>query len=184
MQYLEKELQSLQPKLVPVEEGGEKTEYIRSKNTQGPMAKKKFDSIERIFQSFADIVYFMEFIHDHPELQDSYEKDLENLFGINFDQNSIPSHHKKQVGAFERLIRAILLIDTGVHAGEKRELDFRVHLVKILIWCSIEAMRSRMTDNDLIKLMIQDSDRVWTWSKFLSSRVKGKPVAARRNFGF
>ena len=36
----------------------------------------------KIFQSFADLLYFVEFIHFHPEVQNLYEKDLIDLFGI------------------------------------------------------------------------------------------------------
>jgi hypothetical protein len=72
-----------------------------------------------------------------------------DLFGINTE----PDSHKNHLSAFERLIRAILLIEVG----KTRELDFRAFLIKKLIWCSIEAMRSRFTDNNEIKLMVRDT---------------------------
>ena len=180
VQYLENEFQSLQPrgtKDIAAEERG-KPKFIRNKNNYQNLAKNKNDSMGRIFQSFADLLYFLEFIHSHPMVQDLYEKDLMDLFGISNDDNI--GHKRNQGGAFERMIKAILLIEVN----EKRELDFRVHLIKSLIWCCIEVMRSRITNKSETELMVSDTRPIHLWSDILSNRVKVDEASAHRRFGF
>src|SRR5919199_1348474 len=83
VESLHKELLSLQPNIQLSNVGVEPITYKRVKEGQNKIAKAKHDVIERIFQAFADIVYFLEFIEDHEEFHDLYERDLKDLFGIN-----------------------------------------------------------------------------------------------------
>jgi hypothetical protein len=181
VEYLNKELQALQPKpaTTDVESKGEMI-FIRSKEKRRNLAKNKKDYIDRIFQAFSDIVYFLEFIEDHHELHDIFERGLKDLFGVNKDPYTRNSHYQNRGGTFERLIRASLMIDSAYSKG----LDFRVHLIKTLIELSITAMRSRINDINEMNIMEPSVLGIWSWGKLLSSRVPSDTTPVRHALGF
>ena len=43
------------------------------------LQRTRKDTFQRIFQGFADFVYFLEFIESHPELHELYEGNLNDL---------------------------------------------------------------------------------------------------------
>ena len=186
---LQKELQSLQPSLPTINAGEEgsntsKAEkyYKRGKETRGARAKSKVDALDRVFQAFADVIYFLEFIEDHPELHDLYKKDLKDFFGFNNDPGTRQSHYQYRGGAFERFIRTALFRDTSLEGDDL--LDFRVHLIKILINSAIYGMRDRIQDINELNIMDSDVNSIWLWGKLLSSRGNDSTQPARRSFGF
>jgi hypothetical protein len=180
--YLQKELRSLEPIQQKVGAREEiKMHFKRDKETRNTIAKNKKDAIERISQSFIDVIYFLEFIEDHPELHDIYEKDLKDLFGINIDPDTRQSHYQNRGGAFSRFIAASLFNNLGLH----QELDFRTQLIELLINHAIKGMRSRIEDLNEISLMDSDSHHFWLWGKILSSKAKNnKKNESNKRLGF
>jgi hypothetical protein len=159
------------------------------------VAKAKYDAIEHIFQAFADIVYFLEFIEDHEELRAIYDKELKDLFGINEepeiiikDQETGKYHYKKRKhhhlnrgDPFSRLISASLFY----HVSKRQELDFRMDLINIVLNYAIRAMQRRIKDVDEGNLMWSDAGRILIWSRLLSNKVQnGKNNQSRRSLGF
>jgi hypothetical protein len=145
------------------------------------MAKAKYDAIGHIFQALPDIVYFLEFIEDHEELHEFYERDLKDLLGINEDPATRKHHHLNRGGPFSRLPSASLFY----HAPGRQKLDFRMKLIRIVLNYVIRAMQRRFENADEEKLMTSDATRVLVWSSLLSNKVQnGKNNQARRSLGF
>jgi hypothetical protein len=208
--FLEKELRSLQPSRGLSNAGGKSIVYKRAKEARNKTAKAKHDAIGHIFQAFADIVYFLEFIEDHEELHEFYERDLKDLFGINEDQEIIiedeefarsedpeiitqdpktkkyyykkrKHHYLNRGGPFSRLLAAALFY----HTPKRRKLDFQMKLINIVLNYAIRAMQRRIENVDEEKLMSTDASRVLIWSKLLAEKVQdGKNNKASRNLGF
>jgi hypothetical protein len=208
--YLEKELRSLQAGTQLSDAGGKSVVYKRAKEGRTKVAKAKYDAIEHIFQAFADMVYFLEFIEDHEELRAIYDKELKDLFGINeepeiiiedkaFASNEDPEivikdqetgkyHYKKRKhhylnrgGPFSRLLAASLFY----HVPGRQKLDFRMEFINIVLNYAIPAMQRRIENVDEEKLMSQDASRVLIWSKLLAEKVQnGKNNKASRSLGF
>src|ERR1041384_7697031 len=56
----------------------------------GAISKRRFDLIGRTFQAFVDLVFFLEFIEDHPQLHELYEDSMKELFGMGFSDDLSP----------------------------------------------------------------------------------------------
>ena len=113
-----------------------KRKYVR-KNPK--LAKYKYDYFRKIFQSFIDIIYFLEFIQDHPEMHELYEDNLKELFGYNIDDSYLPeiTHYKDKAGyLFYRFLNASLFN----RYPRIREIDFRVDLAKVAMINAFAAM--------------------------------------------
>jgi hypothetical protein len=178
--YLEKELHSLQPGAQMSNAAGKPVIYKRAKEGRTKVAKAKHDAIEHIFQAFADIVYFLEFIEDHEQLHDLYEEDLKDLFGINEDPATVTRkhHYQNRGGPFSRLLAATLFY----HVPKRQKLDFRMELINTVLNYAIRALQRRIEDVDEEKLMFSDAGRVLIWSRLLASRVQGgKKNKAKRS---
>lgn len=177
---MQKELQSLRSNGETNTADGE-GKYRRNKSMQGNIAKNKTDALDRIFQAFADLIYFLEFIEDNHELHDIFEKDLKDLFGVTIDPNTQRYHHQNRGGGFARLIRASLFIDSGL--GKRSDLDFRIHLINFLIECATDAMRFYVDTNEE-NLMNLSVPGAVLWSRLISSRGKKVTERPRRGIGF
>jgi hypothetical protein len=183
--YLQKELRSLQPD-TQLSNAGQKpvsykrAKYNRAKKGSSKMAKAKYDAIGRILQAFADIVYFLEFIEDHEELHDFYDGDLKDLFGINEDPELSKHHYKYRGGPFSRLLGASLFY----HVQKRQNLDFRMQFINIVLNYAIRAMQRRIENVDEENLMFSDASRVLIWSRLLANKVQnGKNNKARLSLG-
>jgi hypothetical protein len=175
--YLNKELQSLRSTNQTPNAGGQSTtKYKRDKKTRSSIAKNKIDAVDRIFQALADIIYFLEFIENHPELHDIYDRDLKDLFGINTNPDVT---HQNHGNAFSRFIAASLFNNLGA----QKELDFRVHLIKTLIDHAIKGLRIRIQSTHELRLMDLDSEPFWLWGNLIEARRKerGKISEAKRS---
>jgi hypothetical protein len=208
--FLQEELRSLQPSTQQSNAGSKFIVYKRAKEGRSKIAKAKHDAIERIFQAFADVVYFLEFVEDHEELHGLYERDLKDLFGINEepeiiiedkefaksedpeiiikDQETRKYHYKKRKhhylnrgGPFSRLLGASLFY----HVKKRRKLDFRMELINIVLNYAIRAMQDRIEDVDEGNLMWSDAGRVLIWSRLLTNKIQNsKNNKASRSLGF
>ena len=118
-----------------------KIEYKRkgSIKEKSNLAKYKNDYFRKIFQSLIDIIYFLEFIQDHPEMHDLYEDNLKELFGYNIDDFYLPeiTNYKDKAGyLFYRFLNASLFNSYP----RIREIDFRVDLAKVAMINAFAAM--------------------------------------------
>lgn len=169
--HLDEELRNLEVK--PIVKGGQK--LVRKKELQRTGAKYAKDVFQKVFQSFVDLVYYLEFIEDHPETHELYQDSLKELFGI-YDDDSSPQrhHHKNRSGSlFVRFLSATLFNKVG----SSKEFDFRTALAHVMIFQAFEAMRSRLMSlkrNDELDLFNNNIINATLWSKLLSARYDDK----------
>src|SRR5215208_1568744 len=158
-----------------------KTKSKREKGSRNTIAKAKYDTLDHIFQSFTDIVYFLEFIEDHPKLLGLYEEDLQEFFGIVADPQTSLHHHKNRGGMFNRFIKASLLNNLGY----RKEIDFRIILVKMMIQNIIDAMQLRMDTSEEINKMHRDTYNFTFWANLLTKGLRiERKTEPRRLCGF
>ncbi|MDQ6864278.1 MAG: hypothetical protein M3044_10675 [Thermoproteota archaeon] len=186
VEYLHKELQSLRHDTgTPKGRENESQIYTRDKKqkkTRTALAKAKFDAVNRVFQSFADIIYFLEFIQDHQELQDLYEDDLKDLLGIHMDVTPRPSHFQYRGALFRRFLDACLFQHAETRA--KLDLDFNRLVLYDIVQFAMRVMR-RSLDPDEERVVSVHMDNVLAWAKNLAYRVRNtNNKKSRRMLGF
>lgn len=180
--HLEEELRNMELKPLAATAGG-KQKLVRKKESQGKGAKYAKDVFQKVFQSFVDLVYFLEFIEDHPELGEYYERSLKDLFGISNDDSSLqPHHHKNRSSSlFVRFIAAALQTRYGITKG----FDFRIPLANVLIYQAVEAMQTRLFEDDTeLKLFLNNVENTKLWSKMLAKRYSDKDTMSRNRIGY
>jgi hypothetical protein len=117
-----------------------KSEYNRkgSRKEKNNLAKYKNDYFRIIFQHFIDIIYFLEFVEDHPEMHELYEDNLKELFGYNIDDDLPQTTLDKDRinNLFHRFLSASLF---NKHY-RPTEIDFRVDLANVAMKNAFRAM--------------------------------------------
>lgn len=84
--------------------------------------EKKVRWLDNLFTSMANLIYFFEFINDHPEVIGKFGEDIEDLFGLNITD--------PKLAPFSRFIRAIIGEAQGDY--ENTQFNFRIRLLKIM----------------------------------------------------
>ncbi len=84
--------------------------------------EKKVRWLDNLFTSMANLIYFFEFINDHPGVIDKFGEDIEDLFGLNITD--------PKLAPFSRFIRAIIGEAHGNYDDTK--FNFRIRLLKIM----------------------------------------------------
>jgi hypothetical protein len=150
-----------------------------NKKDRGRIATKKSRYLDHVFQAFADILYFLEFIEqNYDKLHDTFDDDLKQLFGYFDDRDpnkggrkasgrdNIDIHHSNP--PLKRFVDALLLLNTNVHTNPT---DFRTFLLVILIDKSLQALYDRYSGDE--KYFISDDcRRVRFWAKYLESQSR------------
>lgn len=96
--------------------------------------EKKVRTLDYLFRSMADLIYFFEFINENPELIDRFDDDIEDLLGLKEPE---PEDWLETPPAFSRFIQAVICgpFCTPVMQGEdygKRKFAYRYHLLSIM----------------------------------------------------
>jgi hypothetical protein len=158
---------------------GKDQKLSRRKNTK---SKRKYDILERVFKAFVDLVYFVEFIEDHPELHEIYDSNLKELFGIRFDDNLACSQGKNRSSSlFHRFVSSCLLNNLA----RQKEVDFRVLMIQSMIDNAIQAMEYRFEENRReLELLRNNVQNTRLWSNLLASRYKENEKNALRKIGY
>jgi hypothetical protein len=102
--------------------------------------EKKVRTLDYLFRSMADIIYFFEFVNENPELIDRFDDDILDMLGLRE-----PEPHAKDQDAlypaFSRLIKAVICVFDSVKVypevmnGQdygKPKLAYRYHLLGIM----------------------------------------------------
>ncbi len=184
--YLQKELQNLE-QTDPATLAGKRQKYRRKKETQGTIAKDKKDTFHKIFQSFVDLVYFLEFIEDHRELHELYEENLKDLFGIsgqlNKDDRKIQKKHRS---LFIRFLNASTF-RTNLRTKFSKPFDFRISLAQAMYDTSIDVMQTsllRDKSSRELDLFLSSAQNLNLWTELLSRRYNHKPSYSRFRLNF
>ena len=157
-----------------------------------------------IFQSFTNVLYFLEFIRDnYADLGEIFEDDLKDLFGYNnyYTQDEFHSNpsnfqegnHNNPGGPLQRLVDAIMMsnharpfdIRDPRRPNYNKELDFLTVIISdIFIHTSLNELYQRFTEHDERTMMNQDAKRVRFWANFLAKQVKDRSKGAKRRVGY
>ena len=177
--FLDNELQNLRvsTKLKTVKSAGGK-KYVR-KNTN--LAKGKHDAFSRIYQSFIDLVYFLEVIEINPELHELYEDTLIDLFGVNMD-NRLDDINKDN-SLFTRFLSAALFNGSG----HQKTYNFRIHLVRTMISQALDHMRALLTvahDPNEVSLFNSNVINTLLWSRLMANRYNTKVTKATHRIDY
>ena len=188
VEYLDRELQSLEPN-VPSSTAGERRKFKRKKEGRGKIAKDKKDTFQRIFQGFADLVYFLEFIESHPELHELYEGNLKDLYGIttHFKGKRVPGIERYEGWHWSLFVRFLSATLFNRMNDSVIPFDFRTALAYVMIFQAIEAMRRRLTmshNYDELKLFNSALSNTELWCKLLASRYDDKDSTSRHRIHF
>jgi len=187
VEYLNRELQNLEL-TDPASLAGKRRKFRRKKETQGTIAKDKKDTFNRIFQGFVDLVYFLEFIEDHQELHEIYEKPLKDLFGINIDELDKDGKRirKKHRSLFIRFLNASTF-RTNLRSKSAKPFDFRISLAQAMYDTSIDVMQTSLLRNKSsreLSLFLSSAQNLNLWTELLARRYNHKQVASHHIITF
>jgi len=93
--------------------------------------EKKVRMLDYLFKSMADLIYFFEFVNNHPVLIERFDDDILDILGLRESQLS------ETPAAFSRFIQALICgrFCDEVHQGYdygKRNFTYRYHLLGIM----------------------------------------------------
>ena len=113
----------------------EKLQNLKTGKSSPNLNRMKVHILDKIFQSMADLTYFLEQIAVHPKLEESFRKDLQDLFDMRSSSQVKQLHPyfgvnmegiRLQETAFTRLIFASILPD------DERFLEYRLRMMHTL----------------------------------------------------
>jgi hypothetical protein len=155
---------------------------IKPKNGETPskLRKRKFDALDRIFISMANLTFFFECIEDYPELEDLFHDDIKDLLGVRRNDT-----YNQQYGfMFSRLLYGIL----RVHRTENDHNDFRLMLNNLLqqvVWNkACETIGDVFKTEPAKEAVSMDFDRVKAWTGMLAYSAGPEDNKPRRTFNF
>ena len=117
----------------------EKLRLLQEGESSRNWDRKKVDFLDRLFQSYADLIYFLETTATNPELYEAFKKDLDDFFDYRDPTQVKQLHPEIGVGmdgvritetSFARLIFASILPTDDI--AEKNFQKSRLKLVNLL----------------------------------------------------
>jgi hypothetical protein len=130
-----------------------------------------------IFPSMANILYFLEQVSKHGELQEVFDEDIEELLGLKIPPDKI---HKGYLPAIYRLLLA-----TVTWNNEKDPTNYRLHVIENMQKiCHDRLQNIAYLDGskgpDMARLIGSDIGRAWTWAQVFASQNKTNYGEANR----
>lgn len=184
--YLNQELQFVNANDGKASAGEMENVSKRNKKSKNRPSRKKVYWIDKLFQEFADVVYFLKFVEEHrDEFDDLFEKDLEEFFGVlrpnpkedeedkqnteESEQNATEESNQNPTCIFDEFIKASLSL-RSLHA--KNPVDFRIILINIMITNITAALQFQMKKSKYMSDMLHDSHRFSMWAEMLEDGLK------------
>jgi len=141
---------------------------------------QKSKILDKVFQSWADMIYFLESIAENPDLQDVFEKDLKELFEVK------PDNKVKQLSplfgielgglrinetAFARFIFACLIPHDDEYENFRLKL---LHTLQGIVYAKTDWMLTRSVDRfDIVKQSaLDDMGKAFRWTYHYSKSTK------------
>jgi len=110
----------------------EKLQLLKKDEPSTKWNKKKVDNMDKLFQSMANLIYFLEMTAKHTELREVFEKDLEDLLDIRPDSEvkGLSTH----LGVMDKGVRLtqtnlVRLVYASLIPHEKEYDNFRLKLL-------------------------------------------------------
>ena len=171
---------------------GDKLRFLKEEESSRTWDTQKVRILDKLFQSTADLVYFLEQIADNPKLQEVFEDDLKELFEVK------PEHDTKQLSPlfgdelggiriretlFSRLVFASLI------PHEEEYNNFRVRLLDDLqsivyakMWYMLTQRYSRF--DIIMQSTLEDLQKALGWTHFQSKSILDYVNEPKRFFSF
>lgn len=140
-------------------------------------------TIDNLFESMANLIYFFEFLNNHPKLIEKYNDDIEDLFGLQSNSTD------PKWSPFARLILAITGRGLGVGFDDSKDprYYFRRRLISImqfLIGAKLKfyAFHSPKGTQDarFYDMIRTDLERTDTWANYLDKYMNDGSRKPRR----
>ena len=132
-----------------------------------------------IFESMANLIYFFEFLNNHPDLIDKFGEDIHELFGLQAHEYHI----------FPRFLRAILGYHLENDTGSGERFNFRRRLLQNIQHCVTEValpyvMSLPYKDGRFRRMIIDDLRRAEAWINFFDRPTAREHKKSKRLMGF
>ena len=140
-------------------------------------------TIDNLFKSMANLIYFFEFLNCHPKLIEKYSDDIEDLFGL---QNNTANPKRSP---FARLILAITGRGLGVGYNDSNDTRyyFRRRLLSILQFLIGAKLKfyafhspKGTQDKRFFEMIRTDLERTDTWANYLDKYMNDGSRKPRR----
>lgn len=114
----------------------EKLRLLKKSKSSKLWDKRKFDFLERLFQSYADMIYFLEITASNPELYNVFKKDLMDFFDMRPTRDLRPLHpmfgvHQSGIRIVERAFTRLIYASVVPH-DDPWDKDFQNDRLKLL----------------------------------------------------
>lgn len=140
-----------------------------------------------IFQSMANLSFFLDSISRHPQLQSVFDDDLKDLFGIRRNN----SNAQNRGFMFGKLMGGILTYEPyAIDNKVKDKKNFRIVLLHALqdgiFQFMAQLIHEEFNTPGTIKIVLDDLSRAVAWVNFYASKVEDedKDIAPKRTFDF
>ena len=138
-----------------------------------------------IFQSMANLTFFLDSVSRHPQLQSVFDDDLKDLFGIRRNN----SNAQNRGFMFGKLMGGILTYEPyAVDNKVKDKNNFRIVLLHALQYGIFQFMTQLIHEEfntpGTIKIVLDDLSRAVAWINFYASKVEDEDILPKRTFDF
>ncbi len=174
----------------------EKLRLLESGNTSRRWDKKKVDFLEKMFQSYADLIYFLENTAVNTELHEVFKSDLQDFFDIRPPRQTKQLHTlfgidltpaRLQETAFTRLIFASIAPaeDPGDEAFQTYRLKLLDTLQSIIFAKMSFVLRHTFgTYNQVTKSALRDIENSCGWTGMVGKADYEKDYKPKRILDF
>jgi hypothetical protein len=143
------------------------------------LKKRKFNVLDRIFTSMANLMFFFDCIAKYPNLEELFEDDIEDLLGV---------RRTNQEQIYGYILANLLYSILFVQKKQNNNADFRLLLPTVLQQIVRNKARQFLTEVFKIQTASQavsdDFDRALAWSEMLahSTNIENKEPSRTLNF--
>jgi hypothetical protein len=136
-------------------------------------------AIDNLFKSMANLIYFFEFINNHPEFIEKYGDDIEDLFGLQFNSTD------PKGSPFSRLIKGIMGKGYGKGYDDSNDIRFyfRRRLLSMMQFRTNEKLKFyalRSKDARFYDMIRTDLERTDVWANYLDKYMNDGSRKPRR----
>jgi len=152
----------------------EKLLLLKKNESSRTWDKKKVDNVDKLFQSMADLIYFLEMTAKHSELREIFEKDLEDLLDIRPDSKmkELSSSLGIQIEITLSQTNLIRLVYASLIPHQENYENFRLRLLNEIQGVVYDKMRWVMQDkfgvNQVYSSVINDMEKCIGWTAMLA----------------
>ncbi len=170
----------------------ERLQNLKTGKSSTNLNRRKITVLDKIFQSMADLTYFLEQIAAHPTLEESFRKDLQDLFDMRPDSEVKQLHPyfgvqmkgiRLQETTFTRLIFASILPD------DEEFLEYRLrmmHTIQSIVYAKTKVTLDNTFGvyNQATVSALNDMENTVGWTAMLGKHKKDSKYESKRLMNF